>query len=53
MATGAAPALDPKMENKTKAEKTSETKPLSLKDRIVRKLTEIFQFNEDLGVTRQ
>jgi len=52
MATGAAPGLDPKIGDKTEAEKTSETKPLSLKDRILRKLTEIFQFNEDLGVTR-
>jgi len=52
MATGAAPALDPKMENKTEAQQKSETKPLTLKDRILHKLAEIFQLNEDLGVTR-
>jgi hypothetical protein len=51
MATGAKPALDPNIA-KTEADKESEAKPKSLKDRIIKKLTEIFEHNERLGVTR-
>ena len=53
MATGAKPALEPLMDNKTEAQMASEAKPATLKDRIIRKLTEIFEHNERLGVTRQ
>jgi hypothetical protein len=51
MATGAAPALDPKPNSETETPATSE-KPLTLKDRIFRKLSQIFEHNERLGVTR-
>jgi hypothetical protein len=40
MATGAAPALDPKVEEKN--ETTEQAQPLSLKQRIVSLLHEIF-----------
>lgn len=53
MAAGAKPALEPLAEDKTDAESVSETKSLTLKDRIVRKLTELFEHNERLGSTRQ
>jgi len=53
MATGAKPALKPLRDNKTEAEVPSDAKPATLKDRIIRKLTEIFKHNESLGVTRQ
>ena len=52
MATGAAPGLDPKYENKADAQEVAEAKPLTLKARIIRKLSEIFEYNERLGVTR-
>lgn len=53
MAAGAKPALDPTIEKKTEASATPEAQPLSFKDRLVRKLTEIFEHNERLGSTRQ
>jgi hypothetical protein len=53
MAAGAKPALDSIAENKKDTQIASEAKPLTLKDRIVRKLTEIFEHNERLGSTRQ
>jgi len=53
MATGAKPALEPLRDNKTEAQMPSDAKPATLKDRIIRKLIEIFQHNERLGVTRQ
>ncbi len=51
MATGAKPALDPNVGQSEGAEPT-QAKPASLKDRIIRKLLEIFEHNEKLGVTR-
>jgi hypothetical protein len=53
MAAGAKPALDPMVDNKTDALNASDQKPATLKDRIIRKLTEIFEHNERLGPTRQ
>jgi len=53
MATGAKPALDPHVDNKTGDLEASAAKPATLKERIIRKLTEIFEYNERLGVTRQ
>jgi hypothetical protein len=53
MATGAKPALESLTENKTDAQPVSESKPLTLKERVIRKLTEIFEHNERLGSTRQ
>jgi hypothetical protein len=50
-AAGAQPAFDTTVENKTETQ-VYDPKPLTLKDRIVRKLTEIFEHNERLGVTR-
>ena len=52
MATGAKPALKPLCDNKTEAQVPSDGKPATLKERIIRKLTEIFKHNESLGVTR-
>jgi hypothetical protein len=52
MAAGTQPALDKSVENKPEPD-TSDPKPLSFKDRIIRKLTEIFEYNERLGPTRQ
>jgi hypothetical protein len=52
MAAGTQPALDKKIEHKPETD-ASDPKPLSLKDRIIRKLTEIFEYNERLGPTRQ
>lgn len=52
MATGAKPALDPLVNSKTEDLEASAAKPATLKDRIIRKLTEIFERNERLGVTR-
>jgi hypothetical protein len=52
MAAGTQPALDKTIEDKHETE-ASDPKPLSLKDRIIRKLTEIFEYNERLGPTRQ
>lgn len=53
MAAGAKPALDPTIDDKAEAMKQGEAKPATLKERIIRKLTEIFEHNERLGVTRQ
>jgi hypothetical protein len=53
MAAGAKPALESMVENKADVRASSEAKPLTLKDRIFRKLTEIFEHNERLGSTRQ
>jgi hypothetical protein len=52
MAAGTQPALDKSVENKPETD-TSDPKPLSFKDRVLRKLTEIFEYNERLGPTRQ
>jgi hypothetical protein len=53
MAAGAKPALDPIVDDKGKAHTSSDVKPATLKERILRKLTEIFEYNERLGSTRQ
>jgi len=52
MATGTAPALDPKIAGKKKTPEAPHVK-LTLKDRIIRMLSEIFEYNEKLGITRQ
>jgi hypothetical protein len=52
MAAGAKPALDPALDKKDEASKALDTKPASLKERIIQKLTEIFEHNEKLGPTR-
>ena len=51
MATGAQPALEPKVDNTTEAQEAP-ARPLTLKERIVRKLLELFEHNERLGTTR-
>lgn len=53
MAAGAQPALDPAVENKTESAQASDARPTTLKERIIAKLTEIFEHNERLGSTRQ
>jgi hypothetical protein len=53
MAAGAKPALDSLVEDKNEAVKPADAKPATLKDKIIRKLTEIFEYNERLGSTRQ
>jgi hypothetical protein len=52
MATGAAPALEPKNSAQEESEKTLPPKPKSFMERLVQKLTEIFEHNEENGVTR-
>jgi hypothetical protein len=51
MATGTAPALDPKIAGKQETPEAPHVK-LTLKERIIRKLSEIFEYNEKLGITR-
>jgi hypothetical protein len=53
MAAGAKPALDSTIDDKPEARKECDATPVTLKERIIRKLTEIFEHNERLGVTRQ
>lgn len=52
MAAGAKPALESMVDAKPETPQASDPKPLTMKERIIRKLSEIFQHNEDLGVTR-
>jgi hypothetical protein len=52
MATGAKPALEPIIDNKAEAIVAPDARPLTLKERIICKLTKIFEYNERLGVTR-
>lgn len=52
MATGAAPALGQKPNDKAETHESAEAKPLTIKDRILQKLEWIFEHNERLGVTR-
>jgi len=52
MAAGAKPALESMAENKADVQ-ASDVKSLTLKERIARKLMEIFEHNERLGSTRQ
>lgn len=47
MATGAAPALEPKVETKPETTETPEAGPLTLKQRIKRLLHEIFEGREE------
>jgi hypothetical protein len=53
MSAGAKPALDSLNENKKEAAATTDVKPLTLKDRILHVLSQIFEHNERLGSTRQ
>lgn len=52
MATGAKPALDPQVNTKTEDVQPPTARPATLKERILAKLTRIFEHNEELGVTR-
>jgi len=52
MATGTAPALDPRIAGKKETPEAPSVK-LTLKGRMIRKLSEIFAYNEELGITRQ
>ncbi|MFZ0773853.1 MAG: hypothetical protein WCA49_22165 [Candidatus Sulfotelmatobacter sp.] len=47
MATGATPALDPKVEKKSETAETNEVQPVTLKQRIKHVLSEIFEGRED------
>lgn len=47
MATGAAPALEPKRDAKNETKETVEVQPLTLKQRIERLCCEIFQGHEE------
>jgi hypothetical protein len=47
MATGAAPAPEPRAETKTETTETSEAQPVTLRQRIVRVLHDIFQGREE------
>jgi len=47
MATGAAPALEPKADTKTETAETAQAQPVTLKQRIERLLHEIFAGRED------
>jgi len=53
MSAGAKPALETLTNDERKTPPASDPSPLTLKQRIIRKLTEIFEYNERLGVTRQ
>jgi hypothetical protein len=51
MATGTAPALDPTIVGEKQTTEAPHVK-LTLKERIFRKLNEMFEYNEELGITR-
>lgn len=53
MATGAAPALDPKVEEKNETTETQQAQPLTLKQRVVALLHEIFGGREEYLGWRQ
>jgi len=53
MATGVAPAPETRVETKTEAAETSQAQPATLKERITRKLTEIFHGREEYLGWRQ
>jgi len=53
MATGAAPALDPKLDAKTETAETGEAQPLTFKQRIGRLFVEIFAGHEEFLRWRQ
>jgi hypothetical protein len=52
MAAGAKPALDPMIDDKAETPKATGAKSATLAERIIRKLSEIFEHNERLGPTR-
>jgi hypothetical protein len=52
MAAGTAPALAPKNSAEKNGEPTLPSKPKSFIERLAQKLTEIFEHNEQNGVTR-
>lgn len=52
MVTGAAPALDTQNCEQAKSDQTPDPKPATFKEWLVRKLSEIFEHNEKLDVTR-
>lgn len=52
MATGAKPALEPIVDTQAEAVVAPDAQPLTLKARIIRKLDQIFEHNERVGVTR-
>lgn len=47
MATGAAPALESKVDNKNGVQEASHAKPATLKERIIRKLNEILHHDDE------
>ena len=51
MATGTAPALDPKIAGEKQTPEAPQVE-LTVKERILRAFSRIFQYNEELGVTR-
>jgi hypothetical protein len=51
MAAGAKPALDPTIASKAETQQVPEAKP-TLGQRIMKKLNQIFEHNERLGITR-
>ena len=53
MATGAKPALDPLVNTENANLQPPAAKPPTFKERIIGKLTKIFEHNERLGVTRR
>ena len=53
MAAGAKPALESTVDPTSEAVQAPVAPPVTLKERIIRKLTEIFEHNERLGITRQ
>jgi hypothetical protein len=52
MATGAAPALQPRINNQPEPDRTPSSKPLSFKERLINTLSKIFEHNESQDVTR-
>jgi hypothetical protein len=52
MATGAAPALEPKNSAQKENGQALPPKPKSFMERLAQKLSEIFEHNEKSGVTR-
>ncbi len=53
MATGAAPALEPKAETKVETTETCEAQPVTIKQRIKHLLHEIFHGREEYAGWRQ
>jgi len=51
MVTGATPALEPRIDGKTKALGASQAKVVTFKERLISKLSEIFAHNEQFGHT--